>query len=137
LVNPALGDIEAIQIAVRAINDHWRNKEYDRIGAVLADEAVIAPPGFDRRVRGRDAYIQSYRDYDEAARTLKFWAGDAEIDVVGDVAVAVVPFEVVYEIRGARHRERGHDILVFSRTAGEWRVVWRTMQYEPMEEETG
>jgi ketosteroid isomerase-like protein len=51
-----------LRSAVREINEHWRAGKYDRIGARLADDAVIAPPGFDGRVRGRAAYIQSYRD---------------------------------------------------------------------------
>ncbi len=63
-------DEEAIRNAVREINDHWRAGEYDRIAPRVAG----APPGFDRRVRGRDAYVQSYRDYDQGVRTLDFAA---------------------------------------------------------------
>jgi len=129
-------DEAVIRSVVREINEHWRAGEYDRIHARLADEAVIAPPGFDGRVRGRAAYIQSYRDYDQAAATLEFLAGEAQVDVIGDVAVAVSPFEVAYELQGTRHYEKGHDILVFSRLQGEWTVVWRTMQATPAGEET-
>ncbi len=121
-------DEETIQSAVREINEHWRTGEYDRIGARLAGDVIIAPPGFDGRVRGRDAYVQSYRDYDQGVRTLDFAAGDPQVDLIGDVAVAVTPFRVVYEVHGTRHQESGHDILVFSRLHGEWMVVWRTMQ---------
>ncbi|QXD13928.1 DUF4440 domain-containing protein [Rhodocaloribacter litoris] len=91
-------DEEAIRNAVREINDHWRTGDYDRIGARLAGDAVIALPGFERRVRSRDHYVQSYRDYDQGVRTLDFAAGESQVDVVGDVAVAVTPFEVVYEV---------------------------------------
>jgi ketosteroid isomerase-like protein len=135
MANQASTDHQAIRSAVRAINEHWRGKQYDRLGALLAAEAVIAPPGFGRRIRGRDAYVQSYRDYDEAATTVAFSAGDPEVDIIGDVAVAVCPFRVVYEISGTTHREHGHDILVLSRLRGEWKVVWRTMQTAPAGEE--
>ena len=131
MASQASTDREAIQNAVRAINAHWQANEYNCIGALLAEEAVIAPPGLDRRVRGREAYVPSYRDYDQAARTLEFRAGDPQIDVVGDVAVAVKPFHVVYELQGETHREKGHDNLVFARLRGEWKVTWRTMQIEP------
>jgi ketosteroid isomerase-like protein len=116
-------DHDAIRDIVRAINDHWRKKRYDLIGDLLAEEAVIAPPGLQQRVRGRDAYVQSYRDYDEAASTLEFSAGDPQVDVIGDVAVAVCAFDVVYETGGTTHREHGSDLLVFSRLRGEWKVV--------------
>ncbi|MEX2401202.1 MAG: nuclear transport factor 2 family protein [Rhodothermales bacterium] len=133
----AQSENEAIQSAVRTINEHWQAKQYDRIGALLADGATIAPSGFGSRVRGRSAYVQSYRDYDEAATTLEFSAGDPEVDIVGDVAVAVSPFSIMYEIDGATHREHGHDLLVFSRSAGEWKVVWRTMQFTSEGENAG
>jgi ketosteroid isomerase-like protein len=128
MTKQASTDEAHVRSAVHEINEHWRAGQYERIGARLADDAVIAPPGFDGRVRGRGAYVQSYRDYDQAATTLQFSAGEPQVDVVGDVAVAVTPFDVVYDLRGTRHHENGFDILVFSRQRGEWTVVWRTMQ---------
>lgn len=64
------------------------------------------------------------------ATTHEFSPGEPEIDIVGNVAVAVCPFFVVYELEGKTYREKGRDVLVLSRSAGEWRVVWRTMQTE-------
>jgi ketosteroid isomerase-like protein len=125
--NRSLPEREAVRCAVREITRRWREKQYDGIGALLTDEAVIAPPGFGFRVRGRADYVQSYRDYDETATTLEFDAAEPDVDVIGDVAVAVCPFRIVYEARGTVHREHGHDILVFSRIEGEWKVAWRTM----------
>jgi ketosteroid isomerase-like protein len=135
MANQEQTDVEAIKGAVRAINEHWQLKQYDRIGDFLAAEAVVAPPGLAHRIRGRGAYAQSYRDYDQAATTLEFSAGEPDVDVIGDVAVAVCPFHIVYEVQGARHDERGHDILVFSRSSGKWLVVWRTMLVEPVDGE--
>jgi ketosteroid isomerase-like protein len=123
-------DHETVRGVVREINEHWRNKRYERIGELLADDVVIAPSGSGDRVQGRSAYVQSYRDYDQAARTLEFHPGDPRIDVVGDVAVAVCPFDIAYEIEGKTHREHGRDVLVMSRSDGSWKVVWRTMQTE-------
>ena len=123
-----------IRNAVREINEHWRAGKYERIGARIADHAVIASLGFDDRVRGRRAYIQSYRDYDQVATTLEFSAGESQVDIIGDVAVAVTPFDVVYELDQRRHHETGHDILVFSRAGEQWQVVWRTMQATDVEE---
>lgn len=130
-MNGQSSDHEAIRNLVRSINDHWLARRYDLIGDLLADGAVIAPPDFATRVRGRDAYVQSYRDYDAAAATIEFSADDPEIDMAGDTAIAVSPFRVTYEIDGTTHRESGHDILVLSRSSGEWKVIWRTMQTKP------
>jgi ketosteroid isomerase-like protein len=127
-------DRDAIKAIIRDINDHWRAKRYERIGELLAADVVMAAPGFGHRISGRDAYVQSYRDYDAAATTLAFSAGEPQIDVAGNTAVAVCPFDVTYELAGQTYHERGHDILAFSRSDGEWKVVWRTMQAAPMQE---
>lgn len=135
MTNRAETDIEIIRGIVQAIEAHWRAQEYERIGDLVAEDVVIAPPGSDERLRGREAYVQSFRDYDQWATTLEFSSAEPQIDVVGEVAVAVSAFRVVYEHQGATHREKGNDILVLERQAGRWLVVWRTMQVEPAAEE--
>jgi len=75
---------------------------------------MIVPPGFTGHICGREAYIQSYRDAAQSGTTFAFSLGAPEIDVVGDVAVAVCPFVVVYEREGTMYREAGHDLLVLS-----------------------
>ncbi|TFG63244.1 MAG: DUF4440 domain-containing protein [Gemmatimonadales bacterium] len=127
-------DEDAVRHVVRQMNELWLSKRYDEIGELLSEHAVIAPPGSGGRVHGRSAYVQSYRDYDQAAATHEFSPGEAEIDIVGDVAVAVCPFFVVHEMQGKTHREQGRDVLVLSRTTGKWSVVWRTMLTESSEE---
>jgi len=127
-----LGNTKIIRQIVFTINRHWLNKQCDEIGKFLSEKVVIAPPGSDKRIRGRDAYVQSYRDYDQSAITHKFSPDEPEIDIIGETAVAVYPFYVEYELQGKTYREHGKDILVFSNKSGEWKVVWRTMQSEPV-----
>jgi ketosteroid isomerase-like protein len=122
---------DSIRHVIRTINECWLARRYAEIADHVAEEVVIAPPGSEVRLRGRDAYVQSYRDYDQAAKTHEFLPGEPQIDVTGQTAVAICPFEVLYELNGTRYRERGRDMLVFSRSTGEWRVVWRSMQTEP------
>lgn len=127
-------DEASIRRVVRRINELWADKRYDEIGELLAEDVVIAPPGLEVRVRGRDAYVQSYRDYDAAATTHEFAPGEPQVDVVGDAAVAVCPFYIVYERDGRTYRENGRDLLFFSRQGGRWCVAWRTMVSEPAPE---
>ncbi len=123
-------DREVIRRTVERINGLWLAGRYDEIGDFLAEDAVVAPPGSDERVRGRQAYVQSYRDYDRACTTRDFVPSEPQVDVVGDVAVAVCPFFIEYEMQGEVRRERGRDVLVFTRIDGQWLVAWRTMQTE-------
>jgi len=121
---------QAILHIIHQINQLWLNKRYDEIGELLSEHAVIAPPGFEGRIQGRDAYVQTYREYDQSAITREFSPDEPEIDIIGDTAVALCPFSIVYELDGKIYREHGRDMLVFSQSSGEWRVVWRTMQID-------
>ncbi len=68
----------------------------------------IATPGSDQRIRRREPHID-----------------------ISDVAVALCPFFIGYELQGTTCCERGTDFLLLSRSKGEWRVVWRSMQTAP------
>jgi ketosteroid isomerase-like protein len=124
-------DVREIRRIVAAINDAWREGYFDRIGEYVAENVVMVPPGFEGRVMGRPAYVASFRQFSEAARTHEFLTDTPHVDVIGNTAVAVCPFTIGYEIEGAIYREKGSDILVFSRVSGAWKVVWRTLLSEP------
>jgi len=120
-------DHDSITHAVHAINEHWRSGRYEEIGRLLADDVVLAVPNTEMRIVGRDAYVDTYRDYDANAVTLAFESATPLIDVMGDTAIARCPYRVHYQLAGAEYRESGEDLLVFARRGGRWLVVWRTM----------
>jgi ketosteroid isomerase-like protein len=126
-------DVREIRKIVAAINDAWRGGDYEAIGQHVADHVVMAPPGQDSRVLGRAAYVASFRQYAEVAKTHEFTPSTPRVDVIGDTAVAVCPFTIVYEIEGSTYKEKGFDILVFARSAAGWKIVWRTLTSEPQE----
>ncbi|MCI0442562.1 nuclear transport factor 2 family protein [bacterium] len=124
-------DPESVLRVVNKINESWLAKNYDEIGSCLDDSVIIAAPGSNNRIKGREAYVQSYRDYDTVAKTLQFNTEEPQIDIIGDTAVAICPFDITYELKDKIYHERGSEILILVRKNSEWRVVWRTMQSEP------
>ena len=65
-------EIDAIKGIVQAIIECWSLKDFDGIGSYLSVYVVVAPTQSDERIRGRAAYLQSYREYDKMAETLKY-----------------------------------------------------------------
>ncbi len=124
-------DKKAIQDVLKKINESWLQKNYDMLGSFLADDVVMVPPGSSDRIRGREAYVQSYRDYDAVAQTTEFLSGEPQIDLFGDIAVVLLPFFVAYDLQGAVYNEHGKEALVLSRSSGNWQILWRTMETEP------
>jgi ketosteroid isomerase-like protein len=127
----AMEDVKEIRRIVAEMNDAWRGGRYDDLGAHVAEHVVMAPPGLEGRVLGRAAYVASFRQFAEVARTHEFSSGTPHVDVIGATAVAVTPFTIGYELEGNRYRETGSDILVFAKIGAAWKVVWRTLLSEP------
>jgi ketosteroid isomerase-like protein len=124
-------EVHEIREIVRTINEAWRTGDYDAIGQYVADHVVMAPPGFEGRVLGRQAYVASFRQFAEVATTHDFTTGVPQVDVIGVTAVAVCPFAITYELEGRTYREEGSDILVFALATAGWKIVWRTLVSEP------
>jgi ketosteroid isomerase-like protein len=124
-------DVKEIREIVSAMNNAWTTGRYEEIAPHVADHVVMAPPGDDSRVLGRDAYVASFRQFAEIAAVKAFVPATPRVDVIGNTAVAVCPFEIAYDMEGESYREKGIDLLVFARPLGQWKVVWRTVTSEP------
>lgn len=124
-------DAETLRDLVRALSDAWRAGRFDELRRYFHDDAVIVAPGFGARITGADAVIDTYRDFASGAITELLEIGDVVVDLFGDVAVVTAPFTIAYVMSGVRYHEQGHDLVVFRRAGGDWRIVWRTLVAGP------
>ena len=120
-------DHEAIAGLVRQINAAWTQGQPERLQAYFHEAMVIVPPGFQDRVEGRSACVESYREFVQSATVQRYHESSPDIDIVGDTAVATYRFEIVYTIDTTDFQEAGRDVFVFARSAGTWLAVWRTV----------
>lgn len=118
---------------VESLNNAWLEGRYHDIGDYVHESVVISPPGA-APVVGRAAFVQSYADFGTAAKIHDFKHHEPRVDCWGSTAVAECPYTIDYEIPSGRFRERGVDLLVFTRTAGEWLLCWRTISSTPAED---
>ena len=79
-------DVKEIRGIVGAINEAWVAGRYEAIGPHVADHVVMAPPGEDSRVMGRDAYVASFRQFAEIAVVKEFVPATPRVDVIGNTA---------------------------------------------------
>jgi len=116
-----------IQDIVREINRAWLERRPADLARFLDDEIVIVPPGLRGAVHGRQAAVDSYEQFADAATMHAADFDDADVHVWGDTAVATYRFTLDYALSGARSHDTGWDVLVLRHTPGTWRVVWRTI----------
>ncbi len=86
------------------------------------------------RVDGRQACVESYREFMEQATIQRCEEGTPVVDVWGDIAVATYRWSMAWTAEGVLNQDAGHDILVLRRDefggAAVWRVVWRAITSE-------
>ncbi len=55
----------AVSAATARINAAWRERRYDDLGQMFAEDMVFTLPGFSGLLQGRDAIVASYREFIE------------------------------------------------------------------------
>lgn len=118
-------DHEDVAGVVQAMNDAWIEGRIDDLVPLFHEDVVMAAPD-GNRISGRDAMIESFRQYVAVAKTHEFTTEALGVDVFDGTAVATMRFRVRYEISGELYAETGREILALSRGDDGWRIVWRT-----------
>ncbi len=120
-------DIEYLEQLMKAINEAWLQQQFDRFDLYFHEEIVFNSPDFSRQIKGRDACVQSYRDFMRLATIDFFQTQSPQIDQSETTAVVKVPFEMHYRINEKNFREKGLDIFVCTDFQDRWVAVWRYM----------
>jgi ketosteroid isomerase-like protein len=123
---------DTIRRMLAQLNAAWPKGSLAAVESMFAEDVVFVAPGFSVRMKGRKPCLDSYREFVQKTGLRRFTPGRAVIDVCGQTAVAVCPFEIEYTMNGRDYRERGNDVFVLACT-DRWRFVWRTMTAEPMD----
>ena len=117
---------EIVKQLVRDMNAAWIEGRVEELGRFFAPDVVFVAPDGNNRITGREAAVESFRQYTEQAVTHRFDEVDLQVDVTGAIAVASLRFNVRYEFAGAMYEETGRDILVLASPETGWHIAWRT-----------
>jgi Domain of unknown function (DUF4440) len=129
-VDPITSAVSALQ----AYSAAWQTRDFAGLAERIDEAVVFVLPGFGGRLVGREALVQSYREfmdratltaYSEEPASASCWAGC-------EVVAATVPWSMSWLADGVANRARGHDVFLLraAPSAPEgWRVIWRTMVF--------
>ncbi|NIV71622.1 DUF4440 domain-containing protein [Candidatus Saccharibacteria bacterium] len=112
---------------VQELNVTWVEGNPGKLDRFFHPDMVIVSPDFQQRIEGRDACVQSYKDFSTQATIHNFKELDAAVEVFGDTAIVSYAFQISYEMNGKRFVDTGRDIFVFVRRGNQWLAVWRTL----------
>lgn len=117
---------ESIKELIRNMNAAWLAGRIEDLYPYFSENVVLAPPAGGERIVGRDAMVESFRQYTEQATTHHFEEMALLVDIVDETAVATLQFNVRYQFEGQEYDEIGKEILVLRRSGPGWQIVWRT-----------
>ena len=115
---------QAVAAVLARIGAAWTQRRYaDLADCFASDMIIVAPDG--SRVTGRNACVASYRAFLDHTTITDYREAPPQIDLLGDAAVAIVPWQITWQDDGTEHRETGRDLFVLTCKGGSWRAAWR------------
>ncbi|NJL29475.1 MAG: nuclear transport factor 2 family protein [Thermoanaerobaculia bacterium] len=119
-------DQSEVERVVLDLNQAWLEGRVDDLPAFFHEDVVMQLPRAGGRVEGREAMVESYRQFIEAADIHTFEIAKLQVDVFEGTAVASLEFAITYELGDTIYEETGTDLTVLSLGEEGWQVVWRT-----------
>ena len=109
------------------INESWLFNDFKVIESHLHPDVVFIKSGFSKTIQGVDSCINTYRQFIKHASVNRYAAKDVTVHFWGDIANAHYAFEMEYELKGEITRQRGVEVLNFTKVDGKWLVIWRSV----------
>ena len=111
------------------LNSAWRERRFEELTAFFDPAVVMKGPGLKELVRGRDALVQSYRDFMAQSKIVEYAESDHSTHIWGDTAAVTYAWIMAYEQKGETKRESGQDMFVFVRRDSNWLAILRVMLF--------
>lgn len=111
---------------VDALNQAWQQQDWPTLAEMYHTNAVLLPPDLGDSLLGRDAILQTYRDFASQATLHRFAVTDLQTHSFAHCEVLHCAFEADYSVAGNRSQDDGTEIYVTElNNLGRRVIVWR------------
>jgi hypothetical protein len=125
LMGNELADPDQITGVTKSLSLAWQQRQFDQLEPLFAAGVVFQDSKGDRLLEGREACIQSYRDFMGIATVLGYKEEEPDIIPFAGFVMATYGWQIDYEIHGSNVHDEGRDWLALSKQDGAWRINWR------------
>jgi uncharacterized protein DUF4440 len=108
-----------------ALNDAWAAGRLQDLEPLLHPRSVIVGPDLTRLSDGRDACIDSYREFLASSTVHAFEERDVKVEEYDGAAILSYTYRIAYELDGERYDDEGSEVLVLVRADRRWQIAWR------------
>jgi ketosteroid isomerase-like protein len=122
---------EQITEVIRSLSQAWREKQFDRLEPLFAETVVFQDSEGHRLLEGKEACIQSYRDFMGIAKVLSYEEDEPDIISLAGFVIATYGWQIDYEMNGSNLHDEGRDWLALAKQDGAWQINWRLSIIQP------
>ena len=87
---------DAVRAATAGINAAWRERRYDDLCQMFAEDMVFTLPGFSGLLQGREAIVASYREFIERVTLTSYREDHLVVHVWGDRGESDTQYPIPY-----------------------------------------
>lgn len=122
-----MDDKEHIKSIIKEISDVTLGSKKADLRPFFHEQVQFVAPDLSSTIKGRDAALNSYREFRESSEVHSYEQGDPDINLFGTTAVVTYPFAMRYTFNNQTSHESGRDLMVMIKQDEQWQVVWRTL----------
>ena len=122
--------LERVDTLLRDLQSSWQAGDLARIASFYHPDVVLLPPDMGEPITGRDAVVDSYRQFLDAARLDRFvitdltsWTFDG---LTSETAMAHLNFQITYQLEDERFIDTGLEVYTLVAGTEGPLIVWRS-----------
>ncbi|MEM1001047.1 MAG: nuclear transport factor 2 family protein [Bacteroidota bacterium] len=118
---------KSIESLIETFNTGWTQGEFEAVESILHEDVVFIAPDLVTEIIGKQACLQTIKEYTSNADTLLFEIKNQKINTWLQTAIISIDYLIEYLMKGKKYREMGKEFWTLSREKDGWKMVWRVM----------
>ncbi len=118
---------DPIKQLIDDFNTGWTAGIFEKIEPILHEKVIFMAPDLKTWVTGKEACLQSIRDYVNNAKTKVFEVRNKEIQIWDQTAMVSIEYYIEYQMNHENYREKGTEFWTLHKEKDSWQMLWRAM----------
>jgi ketosteroid isomerase-like protein len=118
---------ENVEKFITKFNQAWTQGKLEVIIPLLHNDVIFLAPDFKTEISGKDACLQTIKDYINNAKTKSFKVLNTKIHSWKDNAVVSFDYLIEYEMNDNTHQEAAKEFWTMINQSDTWKIVWRAV----------
>ena len=119
---------------INQLNSAWLEQDYPTLERCYHPDAVLLPPDAGEPIIGREAVLDTYRDFHNLASIKAFEITDLKLMSFGETLDSNSPnttmchmrFDIAYSLNQLEQRESGLEVYTLTHSpAADLQIIWR------------